>query len=111
MSASDFVKAAKGIDAGGQQAMKARTSLARFSAEPGRFREYLAGHRVARGEVVRMSNLKMRTPEGEFEHALPEAVAFQASHAPPRRADNGGRRRISCRGDSSRVRERSDLAI
>ena len=37
MSASDFVKAAKGIDAGGQQAMKARTSLARFSAEPGRF--------------------------------------------------------------------------
>ena len=82
MSASDFVKAAKCIDAGYAQTMQARTTLARFSAEPGRFREYVAGQRVARGEVVRVSYLKVRTPEGEFEHALPEPVEFQVKHEP-----------------------------
>jgi NTE family protein len=83
MATTDFAKAAKGIDTGYRQIMERRTSLARFSAEPEPFRQYLAGQRVPRGEPVLVSFLKVQTPEGEFEHALPQPIPFNVKdHAP-----------------------------
>ena len=77
MELTDFVKAAKGIDTGYQQMMQQRTALARFSAEPEPFRQYLARQRVPRVAPVMVSFLRVQTPEGEFEHALPEPIEFQ----------------------------------
>jgi len=77
MAPTDFVKAAKGIDAGYQQMMQRREGLARYSAGPETFRQYLARQRVPREETVLISFLKVQTPDGEFEHVLPKPVEFQ----------------------------------
>ena len=77
MTATDYVKAAKGIDTGYQRIMQGRAALARFAVGPEAFRRYVAGQRVRREEPVMVSFLKVQTPEGEFEHALPEPIEFQ----------------------------------
>ena len=76
MGPTDFVKVANGIDVGYQQIMQQRAVLARFSTAPEAFRKYLARQRVPREQPVMVSFLRVQTPDGEFEHALPEPVEF-----------------------------------
>ena len=73
---TDFMKAAKSIDAGYAQAMQRKDDLARFSVGPEDFRRYLARQRVPRGEPMLVSFIKVQTPEGDFEHALKQPVQF-----------------------------------
>lgn len=77
MTTTDFVKAAQGIDLGYQWVMDHRAELAHLSVGPEAFRQYIAGQRVPRGEPVMVSFLRVQTPEGVTEHALPQPVEFQ----------------------------------
>jgi NTE family protein len=76
MAPTDFPRAARGIDTGYQETMKRRDELMRYSVGRTEFQNYLTRQRVERGQPVSVSFLKVKTPEGEFEHSLKKPVNF-----------------------------------
>jgi NTE family protein len=76
MAPTDFVEAAKGIDAGYQQTMQRSRELARYSVGREQFDAYLLRQRIARAQPVQVSFFEVQTPEGQFEHALKHPLEF-----------------------------------
>lgn len=77
MATTDFPKAEEGIDMGYAQMMERRAELARYSVGLEQFQQYLVRQRIARGAPVLVTFLRVRTPDGEFEHELREPIEFQ----------------------------------
>jgi NTE family protein len=75
MDTTDFMKAAKAIDAGYEATMAQRAKLMRYSSAPA-FKAHLARQRHAPGAPVMVSFVQVRTPEGEHEHELGRPVPF-----------------------------------
>jgi NTE family protein len=75
----DFAKASRSIDAGYEQTMQQRAALVRLSVGPEAFRRHLARQRVPREERVMISSLRIRTPDGEFNHRLKKPVEFRVT--------------------------------
>jgi NTE family protein len=76
MDPTDFMKAAKAIEAGYEQTQAQKEQLRRFSADTAAFKAFLARQRHPRGQPQMVSYLKIQTPEGEFEHRLPKPMVF-----------------------------------
>ena len=76
LAATDFMKATQAIASGYRQAMERKAELQRFSVSPAQYARFLARQRLPRGELVEVSFLKVRTPEGDTDHPLRTPVQF-----------------------------------
>jgi NTE family protein len=76
LTSTDFVNAARAIDEGHDQAMENRGSLARFSVDGPEYQAFLARQRRARVEPILISHIRVKTPEGEYEHPLKHPLQF-----------------------------------
>lgn len=77
MGSVDFTHAARAIDAGYEQTIQSRAELVRYSAGSERFQHYLTEQRIPRGDGVRISYLKVQTPEGVTEYQLKAPLEFE----------------------------------
>ncbi|WP_162145267.1 patatin-like phospholipase family protein [Chthoniobacter flavus] len=83
LGAADFKKAPQVIDAGYQQTLQNRARLAHLSVGEDAFQQYLARQRVPRGKPVMVSFLNVKTPQGEFHHALSKPMEFDVKSMHP----------------------------
>lgn len=83
LGATDFQKAPQAIDAGYRQTLQNRARLAHLSVSEDTFQQYLARQRVPRGKPVMVTFLNVKTPEGEFHHALSKPMEFDVKTMHP----------------------------